>query len=210
MTVAALLTGCAGRSTGGAEGTETDTATVTDSPTATASPTATDSPTATESGDGYGDGYGSGGDDYDTATPTEEPTPTATAEPTATATDEPTATATPRSVNVVLNNVGARAWRFGDSGVAGDGENPTLTLEPGTRYVVENRGYGVHPFALLDGSGSPLLSQDATGGFEDDPAVAWRDDGSEFAFTVTSELAAAAESYVCTVHGAMRGTVETA
>lgn len=214
-----LLTGCAGRGGGGSDPSPAEAATATasptDSPTPTRTPTATDSPTQTASGDGYGDGYGSGGGDGygdGPSTATNSPTPTETRTATATNTAAPdTQTATPRSVRVVVNNVGASAWRVvGDSGVAGGGDNPTITLETGTRYVVENRGYGVHPFALLDDSGAPLLSQDASGRVEDDPAVAWRDDGSEFAFTFTPELAAAAATYVCTVHGAMRGSVETA
>ena len=51
-------------------------------------------------------------------------------------------------------------WEFaGENGVTGNGENPTLTLETGTRYVVKNRGCSAHPFVLLDGDDTSLLTQ---------------------------------------------------
>lgn len=51
-------------------------------------------------------------------------------------------------------------WEFTvESGVASNGENPTLTLETGTRYVVENRGCSAHPFVLLNGNDTSLLTQ---------------------------------------------------
>lgn len=51
-------------------------------------------------------------------------------------------------------------WEFAvESGVASNGENPTLTLETGTRYVVENRGCSAHPFVLLNGNDTSLLTQ---------------------------------------------------
>ena len=55
------------------------------------------------------------------------------------------------------------------------------------------------------------MSQDADvdGRFEADAAVEWVDNGDEVAFTLTEELAAACDSYICTVHGSMRGQLET-
>jgi len=121
-----------------------------------------------------------------------------------------TETGDTETVAVVADNVGATAWEFvGESSVAGDGENPTLTLETGTRYVVENRGWSAHPFALLDGDGTSLLTQGDGGTFADDADVDWRDDGDEFAFTLTAELADAVDQYVCTVHARMQGNVES-
>ena|GEM_PF-2478877 len=199
--LAALLAGCSGRRGGVADesATETPVETTARTETATSTPTATDTQTPTESGDGYDDGYGSdygGGGDTPTATQT--------------TTETPTATQTATTVQVVADNVRASAWEFvGDSGI-GDGENPTITLEPGTRYVVENRGWSAHPFAFLTDDGTSLLTQEDGGTFADDPEVDWRDDGGEFAFTLTAELAEAVDRYVCTVHARMQGDVETA
>lgn len=223
--IVTLLAGCAGTDgTGGS--TETATETATASPTATR--TATDSPTPTEgSGDGYGsgdDGYGGSDDGYgddtetatDTPTDTDSPTATESDSPTATETDTPTETDTATSTQtatptrVVVNNVGASAWEVrNDTAVAASGtENPTLTLQVGERYVFENRGWSVHPLAFR-GGGAALLSQDGDGSYESDAAVDWRDDGDEVAFTLTSALASDLDTYVCTVHGGMRGDVTT-
>jgi hypothetical protein len=114
------------------------------------------------------------------------------------------------AVEVIVDNVGTTAWEFvGESGVAGDGENPTITLEPETRYVVENRGWSTHPFAFLSDDGTSLLTQADGGTLADDADVDWRDDGEQFAFTVTPELADAVDRYVCTVHARMQGDVAT-
>jgi hypothetical protein len=114
------------------------------------------------------------------------------------------------ATEVVANNVGATAWEFvGDSGIADDGENPTITLESGTRYVVDNRGWSAHPFAFLADDGTSLLTQDDGGTFADDADVNWRDDGEEFTFTLTPELANAVDQYTCTVHAQMQGAVTT-
>lgn len=134
-------------------------------------------------------------------------------------------------VRITIDNVGADAWEVtavdGASGVAPTGEeNPTLQLEVGTRYVIENNGWETHPLAFRDGANEVLLSQAETdddddgdsgpsysplaGAFADDPAVDWVDEGNEVAFTLTDELAAELDNYVCTVHGAMEGSIETA
>jgi hypothetical protein len=197
--LAALLAGCSGRGGGGTtdESTtqttvETTARTETQTPTETRTPTETQTPTSTstESGDDYGDGYGN---DYgsgdtatatdDTATDTDETTTaadTATSTPTDTGTPTATATDTTETVRVVADNILASAWEFvGDSGIGDGGRNPTM------------------------------LTQEDGGTFADDPGVDWRDDGEEFAFTVTPELAAAVSQYICTVHARMQGDVET-
>ena len=95
-----------------------------------------------------------------------------------------------------------------DGSVAPTGEdNPTLSLTVGRRYTVENRGWGIHPFALLDADGAVLCSQDSDGRLEAEPDVDWTDEGDRFAFTVTETLASAVDTYVCTVHRSMRGDV---
>ncbi len=87
--------------------------------------------------------------------------------------------------------------------------NPTLSLEVGQRYAVENRGWSAHPFAIRAADDTPLLSQSADGRFEGDDAVNWTDNGETFAFTCTEDLAAAADYYICTVHSGMRRSIET-
>jgi hypothetical protein len=149
---------------------------------------------------GCADGRGVGG--RSTATQTDSATDTATAADDTDVSD---------TVRLVADNVGSTAWEFvGESGVAGDGENPPVTLETGTRYVVENRGWSSHPFAFLAADGTSLLTQADGGTLADDADVDWRDDGEEFAFTVTPELAGAVDRYVCTVHARMQGDVEAA
>ena len=184
-TVAVGLAGCAG---GDSQSTATGSASDTDTPTAT--PTA--DPTATP-----------------TRTPTETPTPTPTATPTATPTPTPTATPTPEPASVTIDNEGISAWVVtadGSGSVAPtDERNPTLTFAVGRRYVIENDGWTAHPFALRRADDTPLLSQDADGTYEDGLAVEWRDDGDTLAFTLTADLAADLDYYVCTVHPSMRG-----
>lgn len=184
------------------ESTATTTAPETETPTETQS----SADTATEA-----DGYGSGSD-TDTPTETETGTPTET-----TPTEDATPTATPAStdaVALVINNDGFSAWEVveDESGsVAPTGEdNPTLSLEVGQRYAVENRGWSAHPFALRNADDTALLSQSADGQFEGDDGVDWIDDGETFVFTFTEGLAAATDYYICTVHPGMRGSVDTA
>lgn len=124
-----------------------------------------------------------------------------------------TAAADSHDVTVTLNNVGARAWEVTDvegGEIAPTGtDNPTLTLTEGVRYRVVNNGWSAHPFELRDANTDPLLSQGADGSFEGDSETNWVDDGTELAFTVTSELADELDSYICTVHSSMVGSVET-
>ena len=148
----------------------------------------------------------------ETATEAETATETQTATTTETETAR-TATEAASGQSLVVDNVGFRAWEVveDESGaVAPTGEeNPTMTFEVGRRYAVENRGWGSHPFVLRDGDDAALLSQAAGGEYEDDAEVNWVDDGDSLAFTVTEALAADLSYYICTVHGAMRGGVET-
>ena len=90
-----------------------------------------------------------------------------------------------------------------------DERNPTMTFAVGTRYVIDNDGWSAHPFALRRSDDAPLLSQDADGTYEDSAAVAWRDDGDTLAFTMTADLAAELDYYVCTIHPSMRGDATT-
>jgi hypothetical protein len=117
------------------------------------------------------------------------------------------------AAEVTLDNVGASAWEVtagAEAVSAGGGENPTLTVEAGTRYVIQNEGWSAHPLAFRASDDSPLLSQSADGSYEDDDAVDWVNDDTSVAFTVTEELAADLDYYICTIHASMRGSVETA
>jgi len=115
-------------------------------------------------------------------------------------------------VTLTLDNESSQAWvlqsapaAVGPTGVS----NPELTLSVGTRYRVENLGWSVHPLAFRDEAGDPLLTQDGEGAFEDDAGVDWADEGDELAFTLTEGLAAELDSYICTVHSSMVGSVQT-
>jgi len=199
MAGTALVVGLAGCGGDGGDPTATDTQPGEDSD---SGPTETPTETATTAA---------------TATPTETAAETATATATATRTETVTPTETaaepPSEVALVIDNVGVSAWEVveDESGeVAPTGEeNPTMTFAVGTRYVIENRGYSVHPFALRGADDSPLLSQDADGAYEDDGDVDWVDNEETLAFTVTDALAADLDYYICTVHSSMRGDVET-
>ena len=115
---------------------------------------------------------------------------------------------------LAIDNVGVSAWEVtqdGTGSVAETGaENPTMTFEVGQRYAVENRGWSTHPFALRASDDTPLLSQSADGEFEGDADVDWVDNGETLSFTVTEDLAANLNYYICTIHSSMRGDVEAA
>ena len=190
------LAGCSGSGTGGDGEADTAESTPTDTETMDTDEEMTSTSTDESS--------------METTTP-EEDTGTATATPeedTAT----PTATDTSETASLAIDNQGISAWVVPEdsTGVAGDGENPTFTLEVGTRYVIENRARSAHPFALRAADDTPLLSQSADGTFEDDAAVDWVDNDSTLEFTLTEELASETEYYICTVHSSMEGAVETA
>ena len=120
------------------------------------------------------------------------------------------------TTTISIDNVRANAWEVtsidGDAAEAPIGEeNPPITLDVGARHRVENGGWSAHPLEIRDENDEPLLSQDADvdGRFEADAAVEWVDNDDEVAFTLTEELAAACDSYICTVHGSMRGQLAT-
>ena len=115
---------------------------------------------------------------------------------------------------LAIDNAGSSAWEVVEDetgSVAPTGEeNPTMTFEVGQRYAVENRGWSTHPFALRASDDTPLLSQSADGEFEGDADVDWVDNEETLSFTVTEDLAANLNYYICTIHSSMRGDVEAA
>ena len=129
--------------------------------------------------------------------------------------DEPTDGEIGGDVTITLDNVGSSAWQVtaidGDADVAPMNEdNPTLTLEPGTRYVIENDGWSAHPLEFQDANSEPLLSQGTAGEFADDRSVDWVDTDEEVAFKLTEELAEEIDQYICTIHASMKGDLAVA
>ena len=117
-------------------------------------------------------------------------------------------------VTVTINNNGASSWSVtnveGASGVAGSGENPTLTLTVGTRYRFVNNGGSAHPLGFQNASAAYLLNQNGSGSLEGNAGINYEEDGDGITFTYTQELANAVATYRCTVHGSMEGSVQTA
>jgi hypothetical protein len=118
-------------------------------------------------------------------------------------------------VVITLENVGNEAWVV--TGIDGsqiavnvDEENPTLTLQVGNRYRIENLAGAEHPLEFLDADGNVLLAQGGTGTFTDDPDVAYGEDASSVSFTLSEGLAESLASYHCAVHPAMTGDIEVA
>jgi plastocyanin len=97
----------------------------------------------------------------------------------------------------------------GASGVAGSGENPTLTLTEGTRYRFVNNGGSAHPLGFQDSSDDYLLNQDGDGSLEGNSGINYEEDDEGVTFTYTQQLADAVANYRCTVHASMEGAVQT-
>jgi len=117
-------------------------------------------------------------------------------------------------VQVVIDNVDASAWEVtsvdGDDDLAETGvENPELTLREGVRYTFQNEGWSTHRLAFRSADGEALLTQSTEGSFEGDSETNWVDQETSVSFTVTGELAAELDNYVCTVHGSMEGSIRT-
>jgi plastocyanin len=115
---------------------------------------------------------------------------------------------------ITINNVGASAWEF--TSISGDGasatlneENTALNLTVGNRYRFINEGGGAHPLAFLDSSDASLLSEEGGGSFANDENVSFTVNSDGVTFTLTSALAAEIASYICTIHGGMKGSIST-
>jgi len=119
-------------------------------------------------------------------------------------------------VTITINNQGTSAWEVTDvqgaSGVAQTGtENPSLTLEVGTRYRIDNDGGGAHPFGVQNANDEYLLRQESgeAGSLEGDADINYQEDADGVTFTYTQSLDDATDTYRCTVHPSMEGTVQT-
>jgi transforming growth factor-beta-induced protein len=115
-------------------------------------------------------------------------------------------------VQMTVDNDGAQAYFvsniIGNENVTPlNTNNSPWTLTEGTRYKLTITGANSHPFELRNGNGDALLSQSNDGSFEGDSAVNFQTEGQQFDFTVTPELAAELNQYLCTIHSGMNGTV---
>jgi endonuclease YncB( thermonuclease family) len=115
------------------------------------------------------------------------------------------------ALDVLDNDDGGTAWALAASseGVAQtDEQNPTMRFKIGERHYIENRGWGNdYPLAFRDADDNILLGQTESGSFEDDPDVEWVDTGDVVEFTLTEDLAAEIDGYVCPVAQPMNGDV---
>jgi hypothetical protein len=118
-------------------------------------------------------------------------------------------------VVITMENVGNEAWVVsgidGNQNVASvDEENPTLTLQVGNRYRIENLAAAEHPLELLDADGNVLLAQGGAGTLADDGEIAYAEDANGVSFTLTEALAEQLAGYQCGVHPEMAGDIEIA
>ncbi|HHP7237446.1 hypothetical protein [Longibacter sp.] len=123
----------------------------------------------------------------------------------------------PPTVILTFRNLGTEAWIAtnvqGADGVVDAGtENPTLRLNEGVRFVVENdAGVTDHPFALRGPDGTILLNQrDGGGSLSNEPDINFTADDDGMAFTFTRSLSQEVATYNCLNHVDMEGTVVTA
>lgn len=120
-------------------------------------------------------------------------------------------------VTITVENRGNAAWEVtsvsGASGVAQTGtENPTITLEVGTRYRIDNNGgRSAHPLALEDANEDYLLSQesDEDGSLEGNDSIDYVEDTGGVTFTYTQTFADDVAAYLCTLHSSMKGDIQT-
>jgi len=102
-------------------------------------------------------------------------------------------------------------WEVMDSGgetnlLGSKLDNQDLLLKPGLRYEIINETPNLHPLVIL-GTEQVLLSQSELGSYELDNAVAWREQANIIQFTLTNELANAIDTYKCSIHPAMTGSM---
>jgi plastocyanin len=115
-------------------------------------------------------------------------------------------------VSITVDNDGAAAYFVseinGNENVTElNTNNSTWTLTVGTRYVLTVRGAGNHPFEIRNQAGEALLSQSVEGSFETAEGVDFISDGTQFEFTLTSDLVLEIDRYFCTIHSGMNGEI---
>jgi hypothetical protein len=119
-------------------------------------------------------------------------------------------------VTITFNNKGQQAWRIinvdgaDEADIVDGSENPTVSLEEGVRYTINNLGWIAHPLVFTDEDDNILLSQVHEGEFDGDPDVNWEQDDDVASFTLTPDLSDALAQYHCATHvEVMRGEIET-
>jgi len=118
--------------------------------------------------------------------------------------------------SIQIDNMGSTAHVI--LGIDGEGasanlneENADLTLRVGDRFRFENvAGASNHPLNFRNSDRDKLLGQSNNDGlFDDDADVDVQSDGNNISFTLTSDLAAALNDYVCSFHPGMTGGINT-
>jgi len=118
--------------------------------------------------------------------------------------------------SIQIDNMGSTAYVI--LGIDGEGasanlneENADLTLRVGDRFRFENvAGASNHPLNFRNSDRDKLLGQSNNDGlFDDDADVDVQSDGNSISFTLTSDLAAVLNDYVCSFHPGMTGGINT-
>jgi len=118
--------------------------------------------------------------------------------------------------SIQIDNMGSTAYVI--LGIDGEGasanlneENADLTLRVGDRFRFENvAGASNHPLNFRNSDRDKLLGQSNNDGlFDDDADVDVQSDGNNISFTLTSDLAAVLNDYVCSFHPGMTGGINT-
>lgn len=115
---------------------------------------------------------------------------------------------------ITMDNIGAQSYTV--TSVEGEGAgadqntaNPDITLTIGGRYTfVNDAGASSHPLDFRDADREKLFGQsNQSGTFDDDDAVELAKSGNSISFTLTNELAAELNDYICSFHPGMLGNV---
>ena len=118
--------------------------------------------------------------------------------------------------SIQIDNMGSTAYVI--LGIDGEGasanlneKNADLTLRVGDRFRFENvAGASNHPLNFRNSDRDKLLGQSNNDGlFDDDADVDVQSDGNNISFTLTSDLAAVLNDYVCSFHPGMTGGINT-
>lgn len=118
-----------------------------------------------------------------------------------------------RTVTITMRNLGTSAWVVSDIEPDTDAtttgvENPAFVLTEGERYRINNEGGSAHPLAIRSENGDNLLRQDTAGGsLADQRDIDFVADDTGITFTFTRSLAQEVDSYHCTNHADMTGSV---
>ncbi|MCC5912987.1 MAG: hypothetical protein JJU46_01320 [Balneolaceae bacterium] len=118
---------------------------------------------------------------------------------------------------LTLENNGASAYvavSLTGSGISAEleTENPEINLEIGRRVtIINDAGASLHPLVLRNSDSETLLGQRSDrGSFSEDDGVDAIFEGNSITFTVTEQLAAELNDYICSFHPGMNGSITIA